>query len=181
MTDNFAISATPQAHAADVEFLVRRGMTKGYQLMSLLTPPLYATFALSRYGRAQFSVNRLLRATWIGGGAGMAGGGAFEYARTVYSNPEKVRARRIKAVYDTSSIRADDHSTIGGILFAVLTPAVLWKRANTINMVLGGAGIGSAVGLLAHHARTVTGDPAPIVRVPDIPPPLSEQTSKEEH
>lgn len=70
MTDNFAVAATPQAHAADVEFLVRRGMTKGYQLMSLLTPPLYATFALSRYGRAQFSVNRLLRATWVGGVAG---------------------------------------------------------------------------------------------------------------
>lgn len=71
MSDNFAVAATPQAHAADVEFLVRRGMTKGYQLMSLLTPPLYATFALSRYGRAQFSVNRLLRATWVGGVAGV--------------------------------------------------------------------------------------------------------------
>lgn len=70
MTDNPAVATTPQAHDADVEFLVRRGMTKGYQLMSLLTPPLYATFALSRYGRAQFSINGLLRATWVGGVAG---------------------------------------------------------------------------------------------------------------
>ncbi|KAH9842939.1 uncharacterized protein C8Q71DRAFT_735245 [Rhodofomes roseus] len=174
MTDNFAVAATPQAHAADVEFLVRRGMTKGYQLMSLLTPPLYATFALSRYGRAQFSVNRLLRATWIGGVAGTASGGAFEYARTVYSNPDKVRVRRIKAAYDTSSIRADDHSTIGGILFAVLTPAVIWKRASTVNLILGGAGVGSAVGLFAHHARTITGDPAPVVRIPELPPTPTE-------
>jgi len=177
MTDNFAVAATPQAHAADVEFLVRRGMTKGYQLMSLVAPPLYASFALSRYGRAQFSVNRLLRATWIGGAAGVAGGGAFEYARTVYSNPDKVRIRRIKAVYDTSSIRADDHSTIGSILFAVLTPAVIWKRASTVNLILGGAGIGSAVGLLTHHARTVTGDPAPVVRAPDIPTTPVEPSS----
>ena len=37
-------------------------------------------------------------------------------------------------------------------------------------VILGGAGIGSAAGLLAHYARTVTGDPAPTVRVPDVPP-----------
>ncbi|KAI8998870.1 hypothetical protein BD414DRAFT_433118 [Trametes punicea] len=170
MTDNFTVAATPQAHAADIEFFVRRGMTKGYQLLSLLTPPVYAVFALTRYGRSHLSVNRVLRATWIGGSVGIAGGGAFEYARSAYSNPEKVRTRRIQATYDTSSIRADDHSTIGGILFAVLTPALFWKRASSVNLILGGAGIGSAIGLLAHHARTVTGDPAPKVRVPEIPP-----------
>ncbi|RDX48398.1 hypothetical protein OH76DRAFT_1383830 [Lentinus brumalis] len=170
MSDNFAVAATPQAHDADVEFFVRRGMTKGYQLLSLLTPPIYAVFAASRYGRSHLSVNRILRATWIGGSLGVVGGGAFEYARSAYSNPEKVRIRRFKAAYDTSSIRADDHSTIGGILFAVLTPALFWKRANSINLILGGAGIGSAVGLIAHHARTITGDPAPRIQVPEVPP-----------
>ncbi|OSX64942.1 hypothetical protein POSPLADRAFT_1178534 [Postia placenta MAD-698-R-SB12] len=169
MSDNFAIAATPQAHAADIEFLVRRGMTKGYQIMSLLAPPLYSAFALSRYGRAQFSINRVLRATWVGGSIGIVGGGAFEYVRSAYSNPHKVRARRIQAAYDTGSIRADDHSTIGGILLAVLTPAVFWKRASVANLILGGAGIGSAIGLLAHHGRTVTGDPAPRVRIPENP------------
>jgi hypothetical protein len=57
-------------HAADVEFLVRRSMTKGYQLFSLLTPTAYATFILARKGRAQFSINRFLRATWVGGAVG---------------------------------------------------------------------------------------------------------------
>lgn len=70
MSDNFAVAATSQAHDADVEFFVRRGMTKGYQLLSLLTPPAYTVFALTRYGRSHISVNRLLRATWIGGSAG---------------------------------------------------------------------------------------------------------------
>ena len=37
----------------------------------------------------------------------------------------------------TASLRADDHSTIGGILFAVLTPALFWKRANAINCTYG--------------------------------------------
>ncbi|KAI0933853.1 hypothetical protein AcV5_005889 [Taiwanofungus camphoratus] len=178
MTDDFAVAATAQVHAADTEFLVRRGMTKGYQVLSLLTPPLYTAIALSRYGKAHFSVNRLLRATWVGGSVGVAGGGTFEYVRSAYSNPENVRIRRIRAAYNTSSIRADDHSTIGGILFAVLTPAIMWKRASTVNLILGGAGLGSAIGLLAHHARTVSGDPAPIVSIPNIssPPNPEENT-----
>lgn len=58
------------AHAADVQFLVRRSMTKGYELFSLLTPPAYAAFVLARKGRAQFSINHFLRATWVGGAVG---------------------------------------------------------------------------------------------------------------
>lgn len=33
----------------------------------------------------------------------------------------------------TASIRADDHSTIGAILFAVLTPALFWNRARMVH------------------------------------------------
>ncbi|OCH95316.1 hypothetical protein OBBRIDRAFT_618045 [Obba rivulosa] len=171
MSDNFAVAATPQAHAADIEFFVRRGMTKGYQIASLVTPPLYTVIALSRYGRSHFSVNRLLRATWVGGSIGIVSGGGFEYARSVYSNEAKVRRRRIQAAYDTASIRADDHATIGGILFAVLTPAIFWKRASVVNLILGGAGIGSAVGLLTHHVRTISGDPAPTYQISEVPVP----------
>ncbi|PIL23767.1 hypothetical protein GSI_13517 [Ganoderma sinense ZZ0214-1] len=171
--DLIADDAVAQAHNADIEYFVRRGMTKGYQLASLLTPVVYTVFATTRYGRSHINVNRLLRATWMGGSFGIVGGGAFEYARSAYSNPEKVRIRRFRTAYDTSSLRADDHSTIGGILFAVITPALFWKRANSLNLILGGAGIGSAIGLIAHHARTVTGDPAPTVPVPEIPPVAS--------
>jgi len=67
ITVEMAVEGT---HAADVEFLVRRSMTKGYQLFSLLTPPAYVTFILARKGRAQFSINRFLRATWVGGAVG---------------------------------------------------------------------------------------------------------------
>nr|VWO98723.1 Uncharacterized protein [Ganoderma boninense] len=174
MTDDLvADEAVAQAHNADIEYFVRRGMTKGYQLASLLTPVVYTVFATTRYGRSHINMNRLLRATWMGGSIGIVGGGAFEYARSAYSNPEKVRIRRFRTAYDTSSLRADDHSTIGGILFAVITPALFWKRANSLNLILGGAGLGSAIGLIAHHARTVTGDPAPTVSVPESPPVAS--------
>lgn len=58
------------AHAADIEFFVRRGMTKGYQAMSLVTPPLYTIFILTRRGRSAWHLSRFLRATWVGGAVG---------------------------------------------------------------------------------------------------------------
>lgn len=71
MTDNLiADDAVTQAHNADIEYFVRRGMTKGYQLASLLTPVVYTVFATTRYGRSHINVNRLLRATWMGGSFG---------------------------------------------------------------------------------------------------------------
>jgi len=59
-------------HAADTEYLVRRSMTKSYQLFSLLSPPVYAAFVLTRRGSGSLSLNRLLRATWMGGAIGAA-------------------------------------------------------------------------------------------------------------
>lgn len=70
MADSVNLFDVTAAHAADTEFFVRRGMTKGYELVSLLAPPAYAAFAISRYGRSHVTVNRLLRATWVGGSVG---------------------------------------------------------------------------------------------------------------
>lgn len=70
MADGVMLFDAEKTHAADTEFFVRRGMTKGYQILSLLAPPVYAAFAISRYGRSHLSVNRVLRATWMGGSAG---------------------------------------------------------------------------------------------------------------
>ncbi|KAH7889944.1 hypothetical protein F5I97DRAFT_1800459 [Phlebopus sp. FC_14] len=159
------------AHAADTELLVRRSMTKGYELFSLLTPPAYIAFVLARKGRGHFTANRFLRATWVGGAVGCISGGAFEYVRSANSSEATVTARRMRNTYDMASLRADDHATIGALLSAILTPAVLWKRAGTVNLVLGGAGVGSALGLLTHYGRTLTGDPPPTIQIPEIPVP----------
>lgn len=70
MSENVQVDELALAHAADTEYLVRRGMGKGYQLLSLATPPIYAAFVMARKGRSHFSVNRFLRATWVGGAAG---------------------------------------------------------------------------------------------------------------
>jgi hypothetical protein len=58
---------TMSTHAADTEYLVRKAAGTGYQFASLLIPPVYTTLILARRGRGTLSVNRLLRATWVGG------------------------------------------------------------------------------------------------------------------
>ena len=107
------------ARLADTEYLVRRSATKGYQLFSILAPPLYAGFSVFRKGKGHLTVNRLLRTTWLGGAAGrlyklssvdmsltyssgIASGGAFEYVRSSNSSSETLRSRRIRAAYDVS-------------------------------------------------------------------------------
>ena len=42
---------------------------------------------------------------------GIVGGGAFEYARSAYSNPEKVRIRRFRTAYDVSGATFRSPST----------------------------------------------------------------------
>jgi len=116
-------------------------------------------------------VNRLLRATWLGGAAGIVGGGAIEYIRSSNSSLETLRSRRIRALYDTASLRADDHATIGALLCAVLTPSIFWKRARTVHLIFGGAGLGTAAGYFTHIARTASGDVPP---KPIVPPVASD-------
>ena len=71
MSSQLDETSARQARDADTEYLVRRSMTKGYQLFSVITPPAYTAYVLARRPKGFFSVNRLLRATWIGGVAGL--------------------------------------------------------------------------------------------------------------
>ncbi|KAG7092165.1 hypothetical protein E1B28_008534 [Marasmius oreades] len=153
----------------DTEYLVRKTSNAGYRAFSLITPPLYTAYILARRGRGAFSINGVLRSTWIAGVGGAIGGAGIGYARYAYTSPETVRAKRVQTAYDTNRIRAEDHSTIGGILFSVITPAVLWKRAKIYNLILGGLSLGSGVGTLTHYFRAITGDPPPQVQLPDAP------------
>ncbi|PFH49100.1 hypothetical protein AMATHDRAFT_63747 [Amanita thiersii Skay4041] len=156
--------STLTPHDADTQFLTRQAMYTGYQYFSILTPVIYTV--LVRRGRTPFSINNALRATWMGGLAGSASAGGLAYARYAYTSEATVRQKRIHNAYNTSRLRADDHATIGAVLGSVLTPAILWKRAGVIHLVLGGAALGSGVGLLAHHCRTLMGDAPPKAQIP---------------
>jgi len=147
------------AHDADTNFLVRQSMSSGYQALSIAVPPLYTAFVIMKRGRGAWSLNRFLRATWMGGLTGTVVSGGIAYGRYKYSNDESVHRRRLEMTYNTNRIRSQDHSIIGAVLMALLTPAIFWNRANIVNLILGGAGLGSAMGTLTHFARILTGDP----------------------
>ena len=75
------------ARLADTDYLVRRCMTKSYQLFSILAPPLYTGFSLFRKGRGYLTINRILRATWLGGAVG-------RWPRTIKYSMYTLRAPR---------------------------------------------------------------------------------------
>ena len=163
MAESTELMLTEQrmAHSADVDFLVRKAMNTGFQVFSLVTPAAYTAFVIARKGRAAWSLNRTLRATWLGGIGGTAAFGGGAYLRYANTSFETTRVYRIESAYDTDRIRREDHSTIGAVLMAVVTPALLWKRASAVNLILGGAGIGGGVGVLAHYFRRISGDEPP--------------------
>ncbi|QRV90098.1 RNA polymerase III subunit RPC82 helix-turn-helix domain-containing protein [Ceratobasidium sp. AG-Ba] len=157
------------AHAADSEYILRQFSTRGYQAFSFITPLAYTGYALAK--RKQWSLGQTLRATWIGGIGGAVAGAGTGWAWTSSVSPERVRATRIKMAYDRNLLRLNDHSTIGLLLGGLLTPAIFLKRGRLIDLVLGGAGIGSSVGAGAHFWRSFTEPGLPVGPGPAVPPP----------
>lgn len=154
------------AHAADSEYILRQYSTRGYQTLSFVAPIAYTGYALAR--RRPWSIEQTLRATWLGGIGGAVAGAGTGWAWATSSSPERVHKVRAKMAYDHSLLRLNDHSTIGMLLGAMLTPAIFLKRARMLHLVLGGAGIGSSAGVMAHWWRSMT---EPNL---EVPPPATK-------
>ncbi|KAL0947322.1 hypothetical protein HGRIS_013441 [Hohenbuehelia grisea] len=164
----------------DTEYLVRKGIFTGHRWLSFVTPPLYIAFVLARRGPMALSMNNTLRATWVGGGTGAAVGAGFEYARSAFSNEDVVRMRRFNAAHNAAVIRAEDHSTICALIFSMFFPAFFWNQARLVHLILGGAGIGSAIGSWNYIGITNMGPDSPLQALlppvptsPGSPPPES--------
>lgn len=89
----------------DMAYVIRHSMKKGYQALSLITPPAYAAISLYRHGRRGFNINKLLRATWIGGGIGVGMGGGAAWLRLRSQSPESVHDRRIRLMYNVCTFQ----------------------------------------------------------------------------
>jgi len=168
MTEISDIAVLEAAHAADSEYILRQYSTRGYQTLSFIAPLAYTGYAIAR--KRPWTLNHTLRATWIGGLAGAAAGGGVGWAWASTAKPEKVHIARTKMAYDRGLLRLQDHATIGMLLGAMLTPAILLRRARAIHLILGGAGIGSSIGVAAHWWRTLTETrPPPVAAPPKVP------------
>jgi len=141
----------PQVNA-DVQALLKHNAFRGYQFASAAAPPLYIGLALVR--RRHLSFNRLLSATGIGGVAGAVAGlgvGTMQYGN---APGDQLTSARAKLAYDAKQIRLNDYCTLGGILGAVLTPALLYTRTRLVWSIFGGAGLGVGTGTITHYWRS---------------------------
>ncbi|KAF8306434.1 hypothetical protein DL93DRAFT_2088646 [Clavulina sp. PMI_390] len=139
----------------DFDAVLRADSYFGYQMASVIAPPAYIALSLIR--RRPFSINRTLRATWLSGAVGAGAGFGYGWYEGTLGR-KHLQTRHLGIAYDVHRIKNDDHATIGAALFAVLTPALFWSRARAVHLVLGGAGLGTAIGV-ATNAYRMYGDP----------------------
>ncbi|KAJ7582561.1 hypothetical protein C8J56DRAFT_1167647 [Mycena floridula] len=144
----------------DVEFLVKDAISGGYRVASLLVPPVYTGLILARRGPGSLYVNRVLRATWIGGSIGAASFGALAHARYSTTREDLVRERRLKTEQAGLQLASSgvpprlDFMLTGGFIGAALTATIFWRRAHVVNLLLGGAGLGCDLGVITHYYQT---------------------------
>ncbi|KAG8738141.1 hypothetical protein FRC12_016897 [Ceratobasidium sp. 428] len=157
------------AHAADSEYILRQYSTRGYQTLSFVAPLAYIGYTVAK-GKP-WTLSQTLRATWVGGLGGAAAGAGVGWAWASSVSPGRVHKARTKMAYDRNLLRLNDHSTIGMLLGGMITPAILLKRASIVNLVLGGAGLGSSVGAGVHFWRSLTEPGVPVAPGPVVPAP----------
>ncbi|KZO99330.1 hypothetical protein CALVIDRAFT_595948 [Calocera viscosa TUFC12733] len=134
--------------SVDTSFLARTRALQFSQLASLGLPPLYT--AVTLYRRHPLTVNRFLRASWIGTASAALLGGGWELVMLQGMQPLELGEHAWAVGHDANRLRSQDYSLIGSFLGALTTSAVLWKRARKVHLVLGGAVLGEAAGFAAN-------------------------------
>ncbi|UZJ52452.1 hypothetical protein CBS101457_001772 [Exobasidium rhododendri] len=139
----------PQA-SGEKSYMVERWSLNGFQLATLAATPMYALHALRK---GQFSIRQLVRYNWVVPilGAGAGGGGAF--AMTSQESAAKTASRTMEMRMSKSTVRRDDMQLIGSVVGALLVPAIFLRSAGLFNGLLGGAGLGSAAGILTDYFK----------------------------
>ncbi|KAG8901823.1 hypothetical protein FRB99_005084 [Tulasnella sp. 403] len=92
----------------------------------------------------------MLETSWLTGLGGAVGGAGIGYVQYRNVDAAKIAEMRRIAEYDSRQVRLDDYAIIGGVLGALLTPAVLYSRARLVHLILGGATWGVGVGAGTH-------------------------------
>ncbi|KZT56701.1 hypothetical protein CALCODRAFT_509262 [Calocera cornea HHB12733] len=175
-------TSSPASVSVDSSYLARTRALQFSQLASLALPPLYTCVAL--YRRTPLTINRFLRASWVGTATAALLGGGWEIVRLQGMGPLAVGERAWAVGHDANRLRSQDYSLIGSFIGSLTTSAVLWKRARKVHLVLGGAVLGEAAGFAAHLYQSWAGPAlgsspevvraeqgaAEVAEVADVPP-----------
>ncbi|PWN94136.1 hypothetical protein FA10DRAFT_270955 [Acaromyces ingoldii] len=128
-------------------YFVQRWGINGYQIGALAATPIYAIAALRRGG---FSIRSFARYNWVVPLLGAAGASGGAHALTANESAATTASRTLEMRADAEKVKQDDMHLIGSVVGALLTPALFLRRVGLVNGLLGGAGIGSAGGILTY-------------------------------
>ncbi|CCV00319.1 unnamed protein product [Malassezia sympodialis ATCC 42132] len=150
----------------DQAYLLSHRGLQGVQVAAVAATPLYL---LQSIRKGRFSMRGLASYNWVvpilGGAIGAAAGWGESIQLTT-----PVLAFRVAGVRASEErMRRDDFHLIGSVVGALTLPALLLRRVGLINGLLGGAGLGGAVGVLSFYGKRYADEG----KLPDLPLPES--------
>ncbi|KAK0553021.1 hypothetical protein OC845_001440 [Tilletia horrida] len=128
-------------------FYVGRYAVQGAQVGCLAATPVYALQTVRKGG---FSLRGLARYNWIVPLAGGFAGAGAGLVTASQSDAPSITSKSLALRADADRVKRDDLHLIGGVLGAILLPAILLRRVGLVNGALGGLGLGGAAGLITH-------------------------------
>ncbi|WFD34538.1 hypothetical protein MCUN1_001379 [Malassezia cuniculi] len=138
----------------DTSYLLAFRGLQGAQIASIAATPLYL---LSAIRHRRFSIRKFAKANWVVPIFGAVTGAGVGWANATQYTPA-VLSRRVEEVrLDVNRIRRDDFHLIGSFVGAIAFPAIFLRSAGLVNGILGGAGIGGAIGIGAHYYSDYAG------------------------
>ncbi|WFD49331.1 hypothetical protein GLX27_004011 [Malassezia furfur] len=146
----------------DQSYLIAFRSLLGAQVASVAATPTYLVHALRKgsfrlRGLARYNIAVPLIGAVLGGAGGWVEGSQLSPA---------VLARRVSdSRLDVVRARRDDYQLIGSVVGALTLPALFLRRVGLITGMLGGAGLGSAVGVLTFYGKGYLHDNEPVLPV----------------
>ncbi|KAI3623097.1 hypothetical protein CBS14141_003880 [Malassezia furfur] len=142
----------------DQSYLIAFRSLLGAQVASVAATPTYLVHALRKgSSRDSHSIAVPLIGAVLGGAGGWVEGSQLSPA---------VLARRVSdSRLDVVRARRDDYQLIGSVVGALTLPALFLRRVGLITGMLGGAGLGSAVGVLTFYGKGYLHDNEPVLPV----------------
>lgn len=135
--------------SSDYNYLVQKWAVRGWQNGCLVGIPLFMIVSRRFTFKSRGPLERVLRATWMGGAAGTVAGGTLGVARYYGMDKHELRRRRIELQFSEKNLRRDGFATIGGVITSLLVTGLWWNHASFVNLILGGSGIGTIAGVAA--------------------------------
>ncbi|WFD44496.1 hypothetical protein MPSI1_003164 [Malassezia psittaci] len=144
------MSFTAVHNQEDQTYLITHRGLLGMQVASVAGVPAYLLHALrkgsfSLRGLARYNIAVPLIGAALGGGAG--------WVESTQVSPAMLARRVSDCRLNVIRSRRDDYQLIGGVLGALMLPAVFLRRVGLVTGMLGGAGLGGGLGVLTFYGK----------------------------